>query len=93
MDELSQIKRLISDLENKIQRLEKENSSWFLWKIEQLENIIEKLEKENFALKQAIISACDSLVQGNDAMNNTLVSSQKEAVYQPSFKQPKWKIK
>jgi len=71
MDELSQIKRLISDLENKIQRL----------------------EKENFALKQAIISACDSLVQGNDAMNNTLISSQKEAVYQPSFKQPKWKIK
>ena len=71
MDELSQIKRLISDLENKIQRL----------------------EKENFALKQAIISACDSLVQGNDAMNNTLISSQKEAVYQPSFKQPKWNIK
>ena len=71
MDELSQIKRLISDLENKIQQL----------------------EKENFALKQAIIRACDSLVQGNDAMNNTLVSSQKEAVYQPSFQQPKWKTK
>tara|TARA_R100000008_G_scaffold29612_1_gene16338 strand:- start:231 stop:440 length:210 start_codon:yes stop_codon:yes gene_type:complete len=68
MDELFQIKKLISELEEKIK----------------------ELEKENLALRQAILGACDSLIQGNQQMSTSL-SAKQAAAYQSSFKPPKWK--
>jgi len=56
----------------------------------ELEEKIRELEKENLALKQAILGACDSLIQGNQQMSTSL-SSKQAVLYQNNFKPPKWK--
>lgn len=65
MDEIEQIKNLVSGLEKKIR----------------------ELEEENFALKNAIISACNSLAEQNVEMRGSVDFQE---LSQPNFKAPIW---
>jgi len=56
--------------------------------IQGLEKKIRELEEENHALKRAILSACDSLSQGNTEMSKVLVD--KTIRVSPNFKPPSW---
>ena len=61
-----------------------------------LEKKVSELEEENAALKQAINSACASLINQNAQMKNTLEDDEKVIVFHPSsetFKPPSWKEK
>jgi uncharacterized protein YlxW (UPF0749 family) len=61
-----------------------------------LEEKVSQLEQENTALKQAINSACASLINQNAKMKDTLEDDEKVIEFHPSaetFKLPAWKEK
>ena len=61
-----------------------------------LEKKVSELEEENAALKQAINSACASLINQNAQMKDTLEDNKKVIEFKPStetFKLPAWKEK
>ena len=61
-----------------------------------LEEKVSQLEQENTALKQAINSACASLINQNAQMKGTLEDDEKVIEFHPSaesFKSPSWKEK
>ena len=53
----------------------------------ELEEKIRELERENSALRQAITSACDSLIRSNANMESAVV---RHEVGTPKFKPPNW---
>ena len=61
-----------------------------------LEEKVSQLEQENTALKQAINSACASLINQNAQMKDTLEDEENIIEFHPSaetFKLPAWKEK
>jgi len=61
-----------------------------------LEKKVSELEEENAALKQAINSACASLINSNATMKDTLEDEENIIEFHPSaetFKSPSWKEK
>ena len=55
--------------------------------VEELEKKVLELERENSALRQAITSACDSLIRSNANMESAVV---RHEVGTPKFKPPNW---
>ena len=55
--------------------------------VKELEKKVLELEKENSALRQAITSACDSLIRSNANMESAVVHHE---VGTPKFKPPNW---
>ena len=61
-----------------------------------LENKVSELEQENAALKQAINSACASLINSNTLMKDTLEPTEERIKFHSdaeTFKLPAWKEK
>ena len=55
--------------------------------VEELEEKIRKLEQENSALRNAITSACDSLIRSNAIMESSVVHYETKI---KGFKPPNW---
>jgi len=55
--------------------------------VEKLEEKVRELEQENFALRNAIASACNSLISSNADLATTVHNYEGVS---PRFKQPNW---